>query len=348
MEAFDFYMQQAEEYWARFNLFEQAMTAIMMHRYGKTDVAQSILRSLKERAQITDQAGMYWVGNRRGWRWNESPIETQAMLIEAFSEVGSDTKAVEEMKLWLLCNKHTNDWQSTKATTAAVYALLRDDYDLFEATGSAIDIRIGGKPLKKAVQEPLNPEPGTGYVNTSWNGKEISVTMADLRVINPTANVIWGALYWQYFEESDKVKSAENQLTVSKQIFAKQNTPGGGKTLRPISRLKTGDIVTVRLEVRADNDFEYVHLKDMRAAGFEPANPMSGYHYRNGLGYSENYKDASVSFFIQYLPKGVWVFEYDVRVTNKGNFSNGIATIQCMYAPEFNAHSDGLRLEVSD
>ncbi|MDR3094142.1 MAG: hypothetical protein LBU62_05820 [Bacteroidales bacterium] len=352
LEDFNFYMQQAEEYWARLNLYEQAMTALVMYRYGKTDVALSILRSLKERAQITDQMGMYWAENRRGRFWNESPVETQAMLLEALSEVGSDTKAVEEMKLWLLRNKQTNDWKTSKATTAAVYALLRNDYDLLDTTGSKasqadlqyMDIKIGGKPLKKMVKEPLNPEPGTGYVNTTWNGKEISASMADLRVINSTADVLWGALYWQYFEESDKVTTAENQLKVSKQLFVKQNT-SAGKVLHPISNLKKGDIVTVRLEVIADTDFEYVHLKDMRAAGFEPANPISGYRRQSGLNYSENYKDASVNFFIYYLPKGVWVFEYDVRVTNKGTFSNGIATIQCMYAPEFNAHSDGKKVE---
>ncbi|MDR2848024.1 MAG: hypothetical protein LBV39_02860 [Bacteroidales bacterium] len=347
LEAFDFYMQQAEEYWARLNLYEQAMTALVMYRYGKTDVAQSILRSMKERAQISDQMGMYWADNRSGRFWNESPVETQAMLIEAFSEAGSDTKAVDEMKLWLLRNKQTNDWKTSKATTAAVYALLHNDYELFEDTKSVMDVRIAGKPLNKMVKEPLNPEPGTGYVNTTWNGKEINASMADLRIINPTADVVWGAMYWQYVDETDKVTSAETQLKVSKQLFVKQNT-SKGKVLHPISKLKNGDIVTIRLEVHADTDFEYVHLKDTRAAGFEPANPMSGYRYRNGLGYSESYKDASVNFFIHYLPKGVWVFEYDVRVTNKGSFSNGIATVQCMYAPEFNAHSDGERIKCGE
>ncbi|MDR1667989.1 MAG: hypothetical protein LBS03_09950 [Bacteroidales bacterium] len=347
-EAFDFYMKQAEEYWARFSLFEQALTAILMYRYGKPDIAQNILRSLKEKAQVSDETGMYWAENRRGRFWNESPIETQAMLIEAFGEVGSDTKAVEEMKLWLLRNRQVNDWKTPKATVAAVYALLRDNDDEMPATNLLpIDIRIGGKPLKKAVKEPINPEPGTGYFSTSWFGKDITASMADLRIANLTDNVVWGTLYWQYFEESDKVTPAETQLKVSKQLLSKQNTVAG-KALLPIGRLKKGDIVTVRLEVRADTDFEYVHLKDGRATGFEPVNAISEYRYRNGLGYYETCKDASVNFFIQYLPKGVWIFEYDVIVTHEGVFSNGIATVQCMYAPEYNAHSNDIRIEIHE
>ncbi|MDR0714403.1 MAG: hypothetical protein LBF89_09135 [Bacteroidales bacterium] len=347
LEAFDFYMKQAEEYWARFGLFEQALTAILMYRYGKQDIAQNILHSLKEKAQVSDEMGMYWADNRRGRFWNESPVETQAMLIEAFDEAGSDAKAIEEMKLWLLRNKQVNDWKTLKATVAAVYALLRDNDELPAKKPPAVDIRIGGKTLKKAVKEPVPSESGTGYFSTSWFGKDITASMADLQINNLTDNVLFGTLYWQYFEESGKVTPYETQLKVSKQLFSKQNTVSG-KALLPVGRLKKGDLVTVRLEIRADTDFEYVHLKDGRATGFEPVNTISEYRYRNGLGYYESCKDASVNFFIQYLPKGVWIFEYDVTVTHEGAFSNGIATVQCLYAPEYNAHSNDTRIEIRE
>ena len=91
---------------------------------------------------------------------------------------------------------------------------------------------------------------------------------------------------------------------------------------------------------------EYVHMKDMRAAGFEPINVFSGYRYQGGLGYFETTKDASTNFFFDYLPKGTYVFEYPLKVNMKGNFSNGITTIQCMYAPEFTSHSEGIRIKV--
>ncbi len=347
-QAFDFYLHQAEQYWARFNVYEQAMTALVMYRFGKADVAQNILRSLKERAQMSDDMGMYWADNRSGYFWNESPIETQAMLIEAFNEAGSDTRAVGEMKIWLLRNKQTSDWKTTKATSEAIYAILATDDDLIGDNNEPLDIRISGKPLKKVVEEPLRPEAGTGYVNTSWNGSEVDKSLANLRITNPNSSMMWGAMYWQYFEDLDKITSTETNLQMSKKLFIKRFTDKGKilDSITIVTPLQVGDIVTVRLELRADRDFEYVHLKDMRAAGFEPTNTLSGYRFQGGLGYYESIKDASVNFFINNLRKGTYVFEYDLRVTHAGDFSNGITTFQCMYAPEFNAHSQGIRIKI--
>jgi hypothetical protein len=102
----------------------------------------------------------------------------------------------------------------------------------------------------------------------------------------------------------------------------------------------------VRIELRADRDMEYVHMKDMRASGFEPLNVFSGYRSQDGVGYYESTHDASTNFFFSYLNKGAYVFEYPLVVTHAGDFSNGVATIQCMYAPEFTSHSEGVRVKV--
>jgi len=91
---------------------------------------------------------------------------------------------------------------------------------------------------------------------------------------------------------------------------------------------------------------EYVHLKDMRAGGFEPLNVFSGRRYRDGLGYYESTTDAATNFFFDRLRKGVYVFEYPLSASHTGNFSNGITTVQCMYAPEFASHSEGVRVRI--
>jgi uncharacterized protein YfaS (alpha-2-macroglobulin family) len=321
-----------------------------MYRFGKPDVAQNILRSLKERAQTSDDMGLYWADNRSGYFWHEAPVETQTMLIEAFNEAGSDTRAVSEMKIWLLRNKQTTDWKTTKATSEAIYALLstEDDALLLAGNSESPDIRIGGKPLKKVAKEPLRPEAGTGYTRVSWNGGEVNKTLSGLRVANPGSGIMWGAVYWQYFEDMDKIVSTETKLKITRQLFIKRSTDKG-RTLEPVTggnRPHVGDVLTVRMELRADRDFEYVCLKDMRAAGFEPVNVLSGYRFQSGLGYYESIKDASVNFFIGYLRKGTYIFEYDLRATNAGDFSSGFAAFQCMYAPEFTAHSEGSRVKI--
>ena len=87
-------------------------------------------------------------------------------------------------------------------------------------------------------------------------------------------------------------------------------------------------------------------MKDMRAAGFEPINVLSQYKYQDGLAYYESTRDTASHFFIDYLPKGVYVFEYSTRVQLRGEYQSGIAEIQCMYAPEFNSHSESFKLVV--
>ena len=121
--------------------------------------------------------------------------------------------------------------------------------------------------------------------------------------------------------------------------------------LQPINAgdyITVGDKITVRIEIRADRDMEYIHLKDMRASCLEPVTVLSGYQWQGRLGYYQSTKDASTNFFIGYLPKGTHVFEYSLYVTHAGNYSNGVTSIQSMYAPEFAAHSEGIRINAEE
>jgi len=292
---------------------------------------------------------MYWKDNVAGYFWYQAPVETQAMLIEAFNEVAKDGDAVEEMKIWLLRNKQTNDWKTTKATSEAIYALLMTGGNLLDES-RLLEVEIGDEPLAQVAKDAIKPEPGTGYVKTSWQGSDITPQMGKLSVKNPNSKgIAWGGMYWQYFEQLDKITSAETNLKMNKQLFLRILT-AKGEELQPIregNTLKVGDLVRVRMELRADRDYEYVHLKDMRASGFEPVSTRSGYRYQDGLWYYESVKDASVNFFITHLGKGTYVFEYDLRVSHAGDFSNGITTFQCMYAPEFSSHSEGIRVIVA-
>src|SRR6185369_15896568 len=121
-----------------------------------------------------------------------------------------------------------------------------------------------------------------------------------------------------------------------------------GEQLIPVDPnvpIAVGSLLRVRIELRTDRDMEFLHMKDMRAAGLEPVDVLSAYKWQDGLGYYQSTKDASTNFFFDSMNKGAYVFEYDLRVSQAGNFSNGIATIQSMYAPEFSSHSEGIRIK---
>jgi hypothetical protein len=172
--------------------------------------------------------------------------------------------------------------------------------------------------------------------------------MGNISISKADKGVAWGAVYWQYFEDLDRITSHASPLTIDKKLFVQENTPTG-PMLEPVNEgdmLHLGNRLVARIEIRTDRDLEFVHLKDMRAAALEPLEALSGYHWQGGLGYYESIGDASVNFYFSYLPKGTWVFEYPLNVTQKGSFSNGISTIQCMYAPEFASHSKGIRISV--
>jgi hypothetical protein len=332
----------------------QGMLALALSRKGDAKTALAILASLKETAVTSEELGMYWKDARRGWFWYEAPIERQALMIEAFQEIGNDQQAVEDLKTWLLKNKQTNRWESTKATAEACYALLLKGTNWLQSS-PVVNIQLGNTTINSDANKQ---EAGTGYFKKTFESKDVKPAMGNISVTvspqkspkedNDLPGVSWGAVYWQYFEDLDKITTASTPLSLAKKLFVEKNTDRG-PVLTPVNEgdiLKVGDKIKVRIELRVDRDMEYVHMKDMRASALEPVNVLSGYKWQEGLGYYETTKDASTNFFFSRLRKGTYVFEYPLFITHTGNFSNGITSIQCMYAPEFSSHSEGTRISV--
>ncbi|MEZ4953461.1 MAG: hypothetical protein R2825_07785 [Saprospiraceae bacterium] len=351
-QAHDYYLSQAEKYWLNKGMYTEGMLSLAMFRNGKVEAARKVIRSLDERSLNHEEFGKYWK-YPTGWWWYQAPIETHALMIEAFSDISGDAKAVDDLKVWLLKNKQTNHWKTTKATASAVYALLSSG-DNWLLDSEPLDISFGKSHAdwnKEVASAQKNAEAGTGYFKLRFDGEEVTKEMAEIKISNPNNVVAWGAMYWQYFEQLDKITTfEETPLTIKKQLFRVENTDRG-EVIRPVNEgdvLKVGEKLKVRIELRVDRDMEYVHMKDMRASGFEPLNVLSTYKWQDGLGYYESTRDAATNFFFSYLTKGTHVFEYPLRVQHNGNFSNGITTIQCMYAPEFTSHSEGVRVKVSE
>jgi uncharacterized protein YfaS (alpha-2-macroglobulin family) len=347
-KAYQYYRERAFATWTSQAKMLQGLIALTANRANDTKTAKQILESLRQTAIRNEELGMYWKSNQRGWWWHEAPTERQALLIEAFQEISNDASTVNDLKTWLLKNKQTNNWESTKATAEACYALLlQGNYWLTESP--AITINLGKTEIKPADQQA---ESGTGYFKKTLNAQTLSPDMGNVRVsvaasVGAKEMPNWGAVYWQYFEDLDKITFAETPLKLVKKLFIEKNTDTG-PVLTPINEgdaVHIGDKIKVRIELRVDRDMEYVHMKDMRASALEPVNVLSGYRWQGGLGYYESTRDASTNFFFNTLQKGTYVFEYPLFVTHEGDFSNGITTIQCMYAPEFTAHSEGVRLK---
>ncbi|MFQ3576614.1 MAG: hypothetical protein SNJ77_09280, partial [Cytophagales bacterium] len=342
--AFDYYLGQSQKHWTKFGRYNQGMIALYLERYKPQNlINKDILKSLREHANISEEFGMYWKENY-GYYWYQAPIENHALMIEVFQEVAKDSKAVDDLKVWLLKEKQTTAWKTTKATSEACYALLKQGGNWLKSD-KLVEVKLGNKKVEP--QKETNIEAGTGYFKIRYNTDQFTKEMGEVTLTKTDEGLSWGALYWQYFEDLDKITPAETPLKLKKQLFIQENAATGPKLIAlDKQKLKVGDLLKVRIELRVDRNLEYVHLKDMRASGFEPVNVLSTYKQQDGLHYYESTRDAATNFFISYLPKGTYVFEYPLRVSHSGEFSNGISSIQCMYAPEFSSHSQGTRVVV--
>jgi len=350
--AYTYFRSRMQQTWVGQSKYMQGMAALALHRTGDVKTPSAILKSLKETSITNEELGMYWKNQRYGWFWYEMPIETHALLIETFQEVAKDSKTVDDLKTWLLKNKQTNNWKTTKATAEACYALLLQGTNWL-ATEPVVTINLDNMVIRSNNNKD---EAGTGYFKKTIEGNKVQPVMGKITVkVEETQSLpagdwgaSWGGIYWQYFEDLDKITTATTPLKLSKKLFVETNTDRG-PVITPVNdgdAIKVGDKIKVRVELRVDRDMEYVHMKDMRASALEPVNVLSTYKWQGGLGYYESTKDASTNFFFSYLRKGTYVFEYTLFATHAGNFSNGITTIQCMYAPEFSSHSEGVRITV--
>ncbi len=345
-EARAYWLGQAKKYWNGRPLLTQAMIAIALQRSGDSTTAGAIIRSFRERATRSDEMGMYWKGSG-GWFWYDAPIETHVAVMEAFALISGDQQEIEEMKIWLLKQKQVQDWGTTRATADACFALLMTGTNLLESD-AGVQVTLGTIQIDPKTNPDIRTEAGTGYYSVAWTGQAIRPEMGRVSMRKDDPGIAWGALYWQYFEQLDRITPAASPLSIEKRLFKKVHTSRGPVLIEigDTSLLRVGDAVVSRIILRSDREMEYIHLKDMRGTGFEPVNQISRYRWQNGLGYYEAPRDASTNFFISWLPAGTWIFEYETRATVAGTFSNGISTVQSMYAPEFAAHTAGRRVTV--
>ncbi len=342
-QAWRYYLSQAKRYWTSLaSPLSRANLCLALHRLGEESTARRIAISLKEHTTCDDELGRRIEIPDCGWYWWSAPLETQAALIEVFDKVLEDPRLVDECQKWLLKHKQTNAWKTTKSTADVVYALLA--YGADKLSGKAVvKARIGGE-----LRTPARVESGTGFYEIRIPGPEVTPRTAEIELEKEDRGVAWGGVHWTYLAPLDMIQAQQGGMKLSKSIMV-QRESDRGKVLVPLRKagpLHPGDVLKIRLVLETDRRLEYVHLKDMRPAGAEPLETLSGYRWQDGLGYYQATRDTATHFFIDAMPPGTYVFEYGLRVNLKGRYETGMASIRCMYAPEFSAHSGSFTLEV--
>ena len=313
-------------------IYGKALGAIILQQAGKVAEAKLFMQSLMEYSVVTDEMGRYFDTPKARYSWFSYKIPTEVAAMEAIQRITKDTKAIDEMKRWLLKQKQTQTWETPIATADAVYALMATGASDLLANTGGVEITLG----KEVIRTPADN--AIGYIKKTVSGDVMNIKKVS--VDKEGTGMGWGAVYAQYLESMDQIGEQGNGLSVSRQLYK------GDEALNESAPLKVGDKITVRLTVKADRDMDFVQIKDDRAACMEPLQAVSGFRWSNGLGYYQATKDASTQFFIDQMRKGTYVIEYQVYVNRTGEYQAGIATVQSAYAPEFGGHTGGYRVMV--
>ena len=313
-------------------IYGKALGAIILQQAGKVAEAKLFMQSLMEYSVVTDEMGRYFDTPKARYSWFSYKIPTEVAAMEAIQRITKDTKAIDEMKRWLLKQKQTQTWETPIATADAVYVLMATGTSDLLANTGGVEITLG----KEVIRTPADN--AIGYIKKTVSGDVMNIKKVS--VDKEGTGMGWGAVYAQYLESMDQIGEQGNGLSVSRQLYK------GDEALNESAPLKVGDKITVRLTVKADRDMDFVQIKDDRAACMEPLQAVSGFRWSNGLGYYQATKDASTQFFIDQMRKGTYVIEYQVYVNRTGEYQAGIATVQSAYAPEFGGHTRGYRVMV--
>lgn len=329
------------------DIYGRARLALILARSGKMERARELNVTLLERSLYDDEQGRYWRDNAGGYLWHQAPVETQSLIVQALvaapvtEEKWAD--AASESARWLLKQKQTTHWSSSPATAQAVVALLAAGHGSTLENPAVTQIKLGSKTFQAGGKKA-----DAGYLLEKIDNPTKS--MGNVTVKNDYPDIGWGSLSISYTDEMDKVHYSENGIGLERTLYRITNDDKG-EVLEKITEtdaLKVGDRMRISIKMTVDRNLEYVQLKDMRPAAFEPVSTHSGYSYNFAddlASYRAPGNSANV-FYMDRLSKGTYMITYDVYVEQAGTFKSGLTVAQCMYAPEFRATSSSPSITV--
>jgi hypothetical protein len=303
------------------DIYDKAVAAIVLNKFGKSQMAREYVKSIKEYTVYTEEMGRYYDTHRAAYSWCDYRIPTQVAAIEALKAVTpNDKQTVEEMQRWLLQAKRTQSWDTPINSVNAVYAFLNGETQQLVAKENT-KLAVNGKNLQTSKTTA-----GLGYVKTALTDDNFKTFTAD----KSSEGTSWGALYAQYMQTATDITSSASGISVTREVIS-----GNGQ-------LTVGDRVKVRITIHAERDFDFVQLVDKRAACMEPVNQLSGYHY----GYYCSPKDYTTNYYFNRLSKGDHKIETEYYIDRLGTYATGTCTVQCAYSPEYSGRAAAKTIEV--
>lgn len=330
-KAYNATVQRIIKDWKKSSTPQKAADALVLYRNDYKNVAADILSSLREFATSTPELGMWWDSVDGSSWWALTSVGQTAFILQAFNTIDPGCPEIDKIRQWLILNKIVQDWGTSVDASACVASILQCGSDWLNRPGDAV-VTVDGAKINPDKFDKL-----TGQIIA-----QIPNAKGDLQITRSVEGPAWGAVVQQSTQVMKDVKAHSiPELSVSKDIFVK-TSDGWAET----DNFAVGQVAKVRLVIKSQRDMDYVTVVDNRAAAFEPAIQTPRPVYCDGLVFYLENRDAATNLFIDHLPKGQYVIEYEMNVNNAGTFASGLATIQSQYTPEMTAHSAGSILEV--
>ncbi len=330
------------KHWKLHSPLLKGYLALTLLRSNRKADAKLVWDSVMDSSKSDDQLGTYWAQEDRSWLWYNDTIETHAFSLRTLMEMDPKDSRSEGLVQWLFLNKKLNHWKSTRATSEVIYSLAHYlDETATLGNKEVINVDLGSQKTEFVFE----PDKYTGKKNQIVvpGEKVIPGIHSKITVSKSTPGFAFASAVWHFSTEELPKEASGDFFNISRKYFKRENS-GKEWVLKPLAegeQIRVGDQIEVQISIQTKHEAEYVHLRDPRAAGLEPENPVSGYKYDLGIYWFEETRDSGANFFFNRLPVGEYTFRYRLRANMSGNFRVGPATIQSMYAPEFNAYSAG-------
>lgn len=334
------------KHWKEHSPYLKSYLSLTLHRAKRTKEATLVWESVMDSAKTSKEEGTHWAQEDRSWLWYNDTIETHALALRTGSELGTKRESLDGMVHWLFLNKKLNHWKSTRATSEVIYSLTQY---LKKTKQLGIHEKVSVSMNGQTTNFDFDPGKYTGKKNQIVvAGDKVSPEIVPVTVSKSTPGLAFASATWHYSTEKLPKDAVGDFFKVSRKYFRRVAEKSGMKLipLKESEKVEVGDEVEVQISLSSKHEAEYVHLRDPRAAGFEPVDQVSQHKYELGIYWYEEIRDSGTNFFFEKLPHGQYTFRYRIRAAIAGKFRAGPATIQPLYAPEFVGFSEGHEISI--
>jgi alpha-2-macroglobulin len=292
-----------------------------------TDLATLATNATKTEALIKEPED-----DEMDWYMSTS-LRTSSAVLAALVELAPKHAAIKPLVRTIMKSRRTVEWWDTQSNLYSLLAL--SSYAKANAgSPPSVTVAFGDKNLvigalagKQKLRVVTTPLTANGELSIKPRGEvNYSVTL-------------------RYRMKPDALKPESKGIELAREYFDEAG--------KPKSTFTVGDVVVVKLRVKAPDESAHLMVGDALPGGFEALNTRLATVGGAGIAQSKvwwgNYRemhDERVDFASEYLYEGSFEYVYSIRAIAVGKFARPPAVAELMYEPSTRAQTGFDYIEV--